>query len=72
MEEDENLEQILDKSNEKLHISDVINSSWEEIFIELRLLRENPNSEWSRRFGEGFLESWLIENFNPPTRKNCL
>jgi len=26
MEEDENLEQILDKSNEKLHISDVIMS----------------------------------------------
>jgi hypothetical protein len=47
-------------------------NSWEEIFLELRLLRENPNSEWSRRFGEGFLESWLIENFNPPTRKNCL
>lgn len=62
----------VDSTDKKLHISDIINSSWDEIFLELRLLRENPKNEWSRRFGEGFLESWLKENFNPPTRKNCL
>jgi hypothetical protein len=63
---------VSDNAEKELRISDVINISWDEIFLELRLLRENPKSEWSRRVGEGFFELWLKENFNPPTRKNCL
>lgn len=72
MENLNNTNSCSDNAEKELRISDVINSSWDEIFLELRLLRENPKSEWSRRFGEGFLESWLKENFNAPTRKNCL
>lgn len=45
-------------------------NKWDEIFLELRLLREDPNNEWSKRFGEGFLEMYLKENFNPPTKIN--
>jgi hypothetical protein len=57
-------------NNSKLQIPNEKSDSWEKIFLELRLLRENPNSVWSRRLGEGFLEIWLSENFNPPTKKN--
>jgi hypothetical protein len=43
--------------------------TWDEIFVKLRLLREDPKSEESNRYGEGFLEIWLKENYHPPKEK---
>jgi len=50
MEEDKNLEQNLDKSNEKLHISDVIVSC------------PKCNSSWIGDIGYGNCECWMCGN----------
>lgn len=44
-------------------------NSWQDIFTEYRILQEDEKSEWSRRYGEGFIEMWLNDNFEPPKKK---
>jgi hypothetical protein len=47
MEEDENLEQKLDKSNEKLHISDV-SCSYIDLIGDVALIKREKDRKWAK------------------------
>ena len=48
MEEDKNLEQNLDKSNEKLHISDV-SCSYIDLIGDVALIKQEKDRKWAER-----------------------
>jgi len=50
MEESKNLEQNLDNSNEKLHISDV-SCSYIDLIGDVALIKREKDREWAERNG---------------------
>ena len=70
MKEDKNLEQNLDKSNEKLHISDVSDSYTDEWVLFLDEFRKTDSYRKSngQLFFPKFFE-WLSSNYEIPKKK---
>lgn len=70
MKEDKNLEQNLDKSNEKLHISDVSDSytdEWVLFLDEFRKTDSYRKSNGQLLFPKFF--EWLSSNYEIPKKK---
>jgi hypothetical protein len=66
MEENKKLEETLDKSNEKLHISDIISGktpNWDDIFRECGMLDEHTEEYYI-----GCM-NYIKEKYHPPKIK---